>query len=361
MSIKIAHFLNFAPHAAGIYETAKEMILAERKAGIDAQAIDYGNGQNAPQRHSRVWCKDGDIETVSPQWAVDEADIIVRHSAIPQKVLDTHKPVIMVLHGTPEYTFLLEHTGKTRVLKEILVSAENPDYKMFVTFWKENIFPWQVWLPGRKISYVPSFVDLEFFNPKKKEKEKDYKFQKPGDFNIVVTNVWRKEYVTPFSALFAAAKWVKTKHPQARIHVFGVPGDDPKYPKNDGPMNRTLLALQKANCVSSCFRIIPNLNEIYRAADMMVTPHVVASRTVREALASGCPVVAGAGNPYTPYQADPRSIDSFVRAIEQCYQDIKVNRDGLRIGARGMAEKEFNFDQVGQAMKKIFEGVLNNG
>lgn len=355
--IKIAHFLNFSPHAAGIYETAKEMILAERKAGIDAQAIDYGNGQNAPQRHSRVWCKDGDIETINPGWAVDEADIIVRHSAIPQKVLDTHKPIVMVLHGTPEYTFLLEHTGKTRVLKEIIVSAENPDYKMFVTFWKENVFPWQIWLPDRKIGYVPSFVDLKKFNTEGKV----HKFQSPGKFNIVVTNVWRKEYVTPFSALFAAAKWVKTKHPEARIQVFGVPADDPKYPKNDGPVNRTLLALQKANCVGRCYRIVPNLDEVYRAADMMVTPHVVASRTVREALASGCPVVAGAGNPYTPYTADPRSINSFVHAIDECYKDIKKDKGYTRREARDVAEKEFNFEQVGQAMKKIFEGVLNNG
>ena len=356
--MKVAHFLNFAPHAAGIYGTARDLILAERKVGIDAQAIDYGNGLNPPQRHSRVWCKDGDVETISPDWAVDEADIIVRHSALPKKVFDTHKPIVMPLHGAPEYTFLLEHVGSTQVLKEIMVSAKNPDYKCFPTFWKENVFPWQVYLPGKKIEYVPATVDLDFFNPGGKLYE--FEKNKVGEFNIVITNVWRKEYVTPYSALFAAAKWVKTKCPKARIHIFGVPGDNKKYPKHTGPVNQTLLALQRAGCVGSCFRIIGNLDEVYRSADMLVTPHVIASRTVREALASGCPIVGGAGNPYTPYTADPRSTDNFVKAIDRCYHNILDNRKAVRDNARKMAEKEFNLGQAGQAMKKIFECIMEN-
>ena len=358
MAIKAAHFINFAPHQAGIYGTARDLILAERKLGIDAQAIDYGNGMNAPQHHSRVWCKDGEIETISPEWAVDEADIIVRHSAIPQKVFDTHKPIVMPLHGAPEYTFMLEHMGMTRVLKEILVSAQNSDYKVFLTFWKQNIFSWQVMLPEKKILYVPASVDLSFFNPGGKL----YKFEKNkvGEFNIVVTNVWRKEYITPYAVLFAAAKWVKTKCPKARIHIFGVPGDNKKYPKNDGPVNRTLLALQKLGAVGSCFHIVPNLDEVYRSADMLVTPHIVASRTVREALASGCPIVAGYGNLYTPYTASPRDIDGFVAAIDKCYQDIQKDKKAVRAAARKMAEKEFNLQRVGEAMKRVFEGVLNN-
>jgi len=357
--MKVAHFLNFAPHCAGIYGTARDLILAERKQGIDAQAIDYGNGMNPPQRHSRVWCKDGEIETINPDWAVNEADVIVRHSAIPQKVFDTHKPIVMPLHGTPEYTFMLEHMGHSRVLKEIIVSAQNPDYKAFLTFWKQNLFAWQTMLPNKKISYVPASVDLDFFNPGGKLYE--FEKAKKGEFNIVVTNVWRKEYVTPYSVLMAASKWVKERHPEARVHVFGIPADNKKYAKNDGPVNRTLLALQKIKAVGSCYRIVPNLDEIYRSADMMVTPHVVASRTVREALASGCPIVGASGNPYTPYTAHPKDIDGFVDAIDRCYNDIQKNKELVRKSAREMAEKEFGLEGVGIAMKKIFEGVLNNG
>jgi len=354
--LKVAQFLNFAPHLAGIYGTAKELVFAERKVGIDAQAIDYGNGMNAPQRHSRVWCKDGELETISPDWAVKEADIIVRHSALPQRVFGTHKPIVMPLHGMPEYTFLLEHTGATRTLKEILVSKDNKDYKAFITFWPETIFNWQVLIPDTKIYYVPPMVDLNFFNIGGKL----FDFgKKAGDINIVVTGVWRKEYTTPYQVLFAASKFIRDKCPNGRVHVFGVPGDNVKYPKNDGPVNRTLLALQKAGCVGHCFNIVPDIDEVYRAADILVTQHAVASRTVREALACGCPIVAASGCKFTPYTANPEDTDGFANAIDRCYRDIKADRKSVRDTARKTAEKEFNLEQTGQAMKKIFEEVLN--
>lgn len=351
--MKIGHFVQFAPHAAGIYETARDLILAERKVGIDSQMIDYGAGK--PENSSRVWCKDGDIETVSPEWAL-KADILVRHSAIPKRIYEKGIPIVMCLHGAPEYSFLLEHTGKTRTLKELIVSHEILKYKACVTFWKQNIFNWEIMLPGANICYCPPPVDLDKFNPNGKKFK--WESKKTGDFNIVITNVWRTEYVTPYSVLFAAAKWVRDKHPSARVHIFGTPKDNKKYPKNDGPVNRTLLALQKADLVGSCFPAVPFLDEVYRAADMIVTPHVLASRTVREAMASGCPIVAATGNPYTPYTAHPKDIDGFVDAIEKCYQDIKHDRQTVHDIIRKIAEKEFNMEQVGKTIKEIFEKIL---
>uniref|UniRef100_A0A6M3L1S7 Putative glycosyltransferase n=1 Tax=viral metagenome TaxID=1070528 RepID=A0A6M3L1S7_9ZZZZ len=353
--MKVAHFLNFAPNMAGIYGTAKDLVVAERRQGIDAQAIDYGNGLNPPQRHSRVWCKDGEIETISPEWALD-ADLIVRHSALPQKIFDAHMPIVMPLHGAPEYTFMLEHNGVTRVYKELLVSMKNPDYKALVTFWKENLFYWEILFPNKKIFYVPASVDLDKFNPLGKL----YAFEKPGKINIVIAGVWRKEYTTPYSVMFAAANFVKKYCPEARVHVFGLPMDNKKYPKNDGPVNHTMLALQRANLVSRCYRIVPNLDEIYRSADMAVTQHTVASRTVRETLASGCPLVAAAGNKYTPYTADPRDTDGFADAIYRCYKDILEDRKAVRDKARATAEREFNLNRVGKAMKRVFEWTLEN-
>ena len=355
MALKIAHYLNFAPHQAGIYGTATDLVRAERKQGLDVQVVDYGNGMNPPQRHSRVGCVDGDITTIAPDAAMD-SDVIVRHSALPQKVFDSDIPLVMPFHGAPEYTFMLEHTGNTAVLKELFVSTKNPRYKAFITFWKENLFYWEAMFPGKKIFYVPASVDLDKFNPGGKL----YEFPEPGKINIVIAGVWRKEYTTPYSVLFAAAKFVRDKCPEARIQVFGVPADHKKYVKNTGPVNRTLLALRKIKAVGGCYRIVPNLDEIYRSADMAITQHTIASRTVREALASGCPLVAAAGCKYTPYKADPRDTDGFVKAIEKCYKDIMKNRQAVRDQARATAEREFSLDKVGKAMKRVFEYALEN-
>lgn len=354
--MNVVHFANFAPHLAGIYGTARDLVIAERKQGINAQMVDYGNGLNPPQRHSRVWCKDGEIETISPNWAIEKADLAVRHSSVPQKYFNTHKPVVMPLHGAPEYTFMLEHMGQTRVLKEILVSAQHPSLKAFITFWKEVLFQWQVLLPDKKFYYVPPAVDLDFFKPQ----GKTFDFgKKAGKFNIVVTGIWRKEYTTPYAVLFAAAKFVQKYCSEARVHVFGIPPDNKKYPKNDGPMNRTLLALQKANLVGHCYHIVPNLDEVYRAADMCVSQHTMASRTIRESLASGCPIVAASGCRYTPYKADPKDIDGFAEAINGCYKAIQQDKQHVRTTAREMAINEFNLEGVGKAMKRIFEETLN--
>ncbi len=356
--MKVTHFLNFAPHQAGIYGTACDLVRAERKQGMDVRVVDYGNGKDAPQRHSRVGCVDDDIVTTAPEHAL-ESDVIVRHSALPQKVFDSDIPLVMPFHGMPEYSFMLEHMGISRTLKELMVSTDNPRYKAFLTMWKETVFYWEAMFPGKKIFYVPPPVDLDKFNPLGKK----YTFKHPGKINIVIAGVWRKEYTTPYSVLFAAAKFVRDKCPEARVQIFGVPQDNVKYTskvKNDGPVNHTLLALKKGNMVGECFRIVPNLDEVYREADIAVTQHTVASRTVREALASGCPLVAASGNKYTPYTADPRDPEAFANAIEGCYKDIMSNRKVIRERARAMAEKEFNLDRVGKAMKRVFEYAMEN-
>lgn len=71
-------------------------------------------------------------------------------------------------------------------------------------------------------------------------------------------------------------------------------------------------------------------------------------------------MVAAAGCKYTPYKADPRDTDGFVKAIEKCYKDIMKNRQAVRDQARATAEREFSLDKVGKAMKRVFEYALEN-
>ncbi len=117
--------------------------------------------------------------------------------------------------------------------------------------------------------------------------------------------------------------------------------------------------LKKAGLVTRAVATVNNLPEIYRGADIALSAHSVASRTVREALACGCPIVAGSGNKFTPYTADPNNRSEFVAAIARCIKDIKESPGITRIAARQMAEKEFNLKQAGNAMKEIFEKILN--
>ncbi len=72
--MKVAHFSNFSPYRAGLHTAVRDLIIAERFVGIDSNYIDYGSTKDCT--HSRVWLKDGNIETVSPERAY-EADLLV--------------------------------------------------------------------------------------------------------------------------------------------------------------------------------------------------------------------------------------------------------------------------------------------
>jgi len=78
--MKIAHFAKFGPNQAGISGTAIDMVMAERKAGMDSILIDYDGKKPCMVGHTS-----GEVVTVGPSKAYD-ADIIVRHSAIPPQI-----------------------------------------------------------------------------------------------------------------------------------------------------------------------------------------------------------------------------------------------------------------------------------
>ena len=108
---------------------------------------------------------------------------------------------------------------------------------------------------------------------------------------------------------------------------------------------------------------VDNLVEIYNAADLLITPHIIATRTIREASACGLPVVAGGGQPYTPYFADPEQPGEYSAAISRAWTDIRNHRDARRNDARTMAEMMFDPATTAARFVSLFEELVggNNG
>lgn len=343
--MKVAHFANYGANQAGIYGTARDLILAEREVGIDAQMIDFGS-KAYPKWHSRVGIKDGEITTISPEWA-KSADILVRHSALPPEIVALNKPTVLALHGTPEYTVRLELAKKTSCLRDCVHSAVTAT--AIVTFWKEYLFEWETLL-DKPIKYCPAIVDLDKWNPEGKV----YDFGE--GIHIVSTGMWRNEYRMPYECIWAAAEVVKEQS-DVHLHVFACPVDD----RPEAPIRRLMHQLKKHGLIDKAYGLVTNLPEIYRGADLALTPHVVASRTVREALACGCPIVAGCGNPYTnyAYTNNPDNRIEFKESIKKCIYDVRNNRKLRRGNARTTAETHFAPALAGERMKEIFEGIFN--
>lgn len=340
--MKVLHFARFGPNQAGIYESAKDLILAERSQGIDAQMCDFGSKVDGEYK-SRAGLVDGDITTVSPDQAKD-ADILVRHSAIPPEVVKLNKPTVLTLHGTPEYMVRLDHAKKTNVLRDAVRAAK--EAVAVVTFWREHLFEWETIL-GIEIKYCPAIVDLNKWNPEGKA------FDFGPGIHIVSTGMFRNEYRTPYECIWAAAEVVK-KQSDVHLHIFGCPTD----PRPEAPYRRLVHQLKINGLIDSVYSIVSNLPEVYRGADLALTPHTVASRTVRESLACGCPIVAGKGNYYTQYQGNPDYRENFKNAVKFCIRDIKKDKQGCRKLARDTAEIQFASRLAGKRVKKIFEEVL---
>jgi len=353
LGMKIAHFGNFCPNRAGIHTAARDLILAERSVGMESNYIDYGSEPDCT--FSRVWMKDGDVETVSPDWAINEADIIVHHSAIPPRVQETGKPIVMYLHGRPEYSFMLDWGKKTGCLREEMHRVTLPQYKKFITFWKEHVNYWKYLFPGRKIGLVTPPVDLKRYSVKGKTYQ--FKPEENGTPNILICDMWRED-ITPFNTTIAAIKFAEEYCPAAKIHIMAVP-----VPGKSNPVIDPMFAnLRKSGFIGKIAIIISNLDEIMRASDILVSPVGIETRTILEASALGLPVVAGTGCSLASFTSDPRSIDGTVDAIKKCWEKIKsVDKTKTKNSIRGKIKKDFGLIKTGNEVLKLYEGVLRDG
>ena len=96
-AMKIAHFTTFSPNRSGLYETTRDMVVAQNRLGIDSAIVpspvppDIKNTMKMEKRPTPI----RDFE-----WAKD-ADIHVLHSIIPDSML-FKKPTIYINHGMPE-------------------------------------------------------------------------------------------------------------------------------------------------------------------------------------------------------------------------------------------------------------------
>lgn len=336
--MKIGHFAIFSPNQSGMYATVKDLILSERSVGIDAQFIDYGLNQKAESREGLV---DGDIHTVPLKWAYEEADVIIRHTEIPVDLLG--KPALFALHGRPENSFRLEQYKLAPVISLVQREAQAGRYRGFFTFWPEHLHYWSWIMPSIKVHYIPSPINLDEFNPLGKK----YDFgERSGKPNIVIADRWREDN-TPFNIVYAAQYFREHFCNTAKVHIYGIP--------TDNTCINYLSPLQKVGLIGQTYGVVPNLAEIFRSADMLLTPNIIATRIIREAMASGLPVVAPRGCNYTNYTAEPRDYKAFAQAIEECYENTG-EQERKRI--RHQATREFGFEATGNAMKQMCEAAM---
>lgn len=342
--MRVAHFCRFSPGRSGQYSTVKDLIKAEIEAGIDAGIVAMMeiNGKVELVNYQQ----DDWLTSKDEPWA-RSADVFVRHTVIPPHLECLPKKKIMCLHGRPENSFMLGLLKKNPVYNIILQANFTNMYKRFITFWPDYLYNWSFLVPHDKLFYVPPPVDLDFYTP---EGEK-YDWQGVGGTpNLLIAELWRED-TTPYNIIHAAALFKEKYCPEAKLHVFGV--DLPPY----GPTSELFQLLGNRNILGVVGPQVTGIERMYRGADIVLTPHTIATRIVRESMACGTPVVAGSGNPFTPYRADPRDIESYALEIKSCWEALKRDSESVKSKCRHTAQKEFHTSLTGKHMKQILEGL----
>jgi len=349
--MKVVHFAEFAPHGCGMYHTTKDLIKAEIGQGIDAHFIDMGK-EDVPQQQAtkdtdsnskfpiisgykpeqqsvlkEPGKKDGWL-TTSDVSVADDADILVRHTSMPNELGNAGIPVVMAMHGRPEGSILFDEQGDNPVVQAFYTKGQDCRYKAFFTYWKEHMPFWERIVPKHKLHYVPSMVDLMEWRPGGKK----YDFGKlNGSPNILIADVWRED-ITPYQEVMDVIEWIKTECPSARLHIAAAP--------TSKGVNVFWRALRDENILGYACGQTKAIKELYAACDVIVTPHTLNTRIVREGRAMGKSVISS------------KELPEWLKAWEK-------NPGGVNRASRKIAEKEYRLSNAGIAVKKIYDSILN--
>lgn len=270
--MKVAHFAIVTPRLCGLYETARELVKALRDQGIDSRIVDPKPINDIRRKVDRGAL----IEDL--EWA-NEADVLVSHSGLG-KMEDCGIPIIHIAHGRPRHSFLTEAGGGTPIYSYHYDTNKKEQFKSIVTFWRQHKPYLQVMYPDKPVYVVQSPVDLDFWKPAKS----DYEFPKGGDINIVCTDAFRND-IDCYEPLNAYALWARqNKSLNPKLHIFG----KPKGMKGWGALIRRIQDDGNMGIIQGW---AAELQRVYQAADLLITGHQIDVRSVREAMACGCPVV----------------------------------------------------------------------
>lgn len=316
--MKVAHSAICTPRRCGLYETARELVAAERALGIDARLVDP-----KPHPTAGITGSDRGVPIASLEWGAD-ADLVVSHSGHDgTPIADATNPIIVAVHGRPASTFAGERDGGAPSYSYLQARAQRDRYRGFITFWPEHV-PYLLGLVHPKsVHYVPATVDLDHWCPG----PTTYSFGGArGGVNVVLADPWTRSDTSMIGCVHAFERF-RHAVPEARLHIFAHDGNARGLAAIRAMLGPNLGVVQGWAA---------DLRRVYRAADLVLTPHVIATRTKREALATGCPVTV----------CDPHDLDATA--------DDMMGRLGAKNAAR-MTAQRFSPALAGDIMAALIE------
>ncbi len=341
----VCHFSNWAPRQSGMFESVKDQIKYERRAGIESDLCDPHENYKA----GGAVIDDGWLSPI-PWEKAKAANIYVLHSWIPDEIKKLKgKKHVAVLHGPNEHMLWKEWTTERKEEAFNLHINILWKYDATVTLNQHEFDIMELYDEYGRLHYIPNSIDLERYQAE------EFAWQYINHPAILSCDVLRLEKL-PAHIIWAMPRIVK-RIPEARLNLFSL---------NLEPIAtyRNIFCRSKSRNLEHLCESIQlenkNLRPFMKGADIGFNNNLsgIASRVTMEMQAMGVPVISYGGT-YTPYIARIWDLDSIAEQIERCWNDLRAPGSTLREDTRAYAREHYDRAKEVLKYKALYEKVLN--
>jgi len=342
IDLVIAHWCLFAPGRSGMYETVKELILAEKQIpGVEAGLVNPDDEKGGKS--------DGWITTQSHGWAWENATIHVSHYFMTG-YSTMQRPRVMMIHGTPEACYEAEKDSGS--FTAVIGGLMNLDASIVMN--RRQYYFWKAFDHHNTLHYVDKGIDLSRYTLKGMRIDCD------GEPAIGMGEVERKGGVKlPFHVYWAINEYWKDNE-KVRLHHWGTADErailDVIFHKSG--FDRWLGKYRLMG-----FQLFPE--NWYRGVDIVISPSLYGdpSRVHFESMACGTPVIdwgtSSSGDSCATMHAKPFDVQDLKECIAKLYDRIRANPQKVRNEVRQVAEQHYDIRRMATQVVKILREVQN--
>jgi len=349
LDLVIAHWVQYAPGYSGMYETVKELCIAENEipgvlAGL-VEPIDKPDCRAGGKRDPAE-----DILTQPWSWALQDATLhMIHYSTTPFS--RNLSPCVFMIHGgflPVLYAELTEKTHAGRALSSAINWINKCEASICIH--KQQYYYYKHFDFNDKLHFVTRGVNLKRWKPRGSKMRLD------GKPAVTYGEVWRL-MKDPAMVMFAVLEYAK-QNPNVRLNVFGASTYIPTW--------ENLIYGSKIHQIIGRWGLCTNKSfpeHWYRAADMLLYPALTGehSRVGIQAMACGCPVIAWDTDAFDDWKpnrrARPFDPRDMAEQISSLWEEIKNNRDAVRKNCTRYARSHFDVREMAKTVVSICRKV----
>lgn len=350
--MQIVHLAPFAPNACGMYEAARDMVVADLNAGHNSYLVDVGvstlDGQHTPGTPDKIDGRGARLIKSADPMVIRDADIIIAHTGAPDAWLSCcQAPIIWILHGRPQACFKTEQFGSGNSFTLMAQLALWPRIKAMVTFWPYHKEFWKPIIPDHKLVILEAPpIDGSRFSVEGTAHDFG---PMGGKVNIVLADS-KREDVDLYEIANGVLTYARQNNDEVKFHFYGMDTELKCW-------DFLMVELKILGALGEVWARRANMQEVFRAADIVLSPHRITTRVIGEALCCGTPVLAARGCVHATWHCAPDEPDNVAQNLWFSVNRIQSEPEYIQNNIKTMAQK-FSLEKYSSAMEEVFSKVL---